>query len=61
MVAAFHDGDGGYQGQLGLPLQVGDGGDAHVAHGGLDLVEAGLHVVMEGAGGFPPSFAYGQL
>ena len=48
--AAFHDGDGGHQGQLGFPLEVGDGGDTAVAHGGLDLVQGGLHVVVEGAG-----------
>ena len=40
VVAALHDGDGGYQGQLGFPLQVGDVGNANVAHGGLDLVRS---------------------
>ena len=38
MVAALHNGDGGNQRQLGIPLQIGDVGHAHVAHGALDLV-----------------------
>ena len=47
MGAAFDDGHGGNQRQLGIALQVGDIGHAHVAHGGLDLIKACLHVVME--------------
>ena len=50
MVAAFYDGDGGYQGQLGLGLEILEVGDAAVAHGGLDLVEAAFHIVVEAAG-----------
>ena len=50
MVSALYDGDGGDQGQLGIPLEVGDVGDTHVAHGGPDLIEGGFHVVVEGAG-----------
>ena len=50
MVSAFYDGDGGHQGELGVPLEVGDVGHAYVAHGGADLVEGGFHVVVEGAG-----------
>ena len=48
--AAFDDGGGGDQSQLGIPLQVGDVDDTHVAHGALDLVQGSLHIVMEGAG-----------
>ena len=50
MVAALDDGGGRHQRQLGIPLQVGDGDHAAVAHGGLDLVQGGLHIVMQGAG-----------
>ena len=50
MVSAFYDGDGGHQGELGVPLEVWDVGHAYVAHGGADLVEGGFHVVVEGAG-----------
>ena len=50
MVSAFYDRDGGHQGELGVPLEVGDVGHAYVAHGGADLVEGGFHVVVEGAG-----------
>ena len=50
MIAALHNGDGGNQGELGVPLQVWDVGHTHVAHGGFDLVQGGFHVVMEGAG-----------
>ena len=50
MVSAYYDGDGGHQGELGVPLEVGDVGHAYVAHGGADHVEGGFHVVVEGAG-----------
>src|SRR5699024_8460439 len=50
VVVAFYDGDGGYQGQLGLGLEILEVGDTAVAHGGLDLVEAALHIVVEAAG-----------
>ena len=33
VVAALHDGDGGYQRQLGVLLQIGNVGHAHIAHG----------------------------
>ena len=47
MVAAFHDGNGGYQSQLCFSLQVGQGQHTAVAHGGLDLIKAGFHIIME--------------
>ena len=50
MCAAFNDGDGGHQRQLSITLQVGNVDDTDVAHGGLDLVQRGLHVVVERAG-----------
>ena len=50
MVATLHNGGGGDQSQLGVPLEVGDRDDAAVAHGALDLIQAGFHVVVEGAG-----------
>ena len=50
MVAAFHNGDGGHQSQLGFPLQVGNGQHAAVAHGGLDLVQGCLHIVVQRTG-----------
>ena len=49
MGAAFHDGNGGHQSQLSFTLQIGDIDDTDVAHGGLDLVQGGLYVVMQGA------------
>ena len=50
MGAAFHNGHGGNQLQLGFSLQILDGDHAAVAHGGLDLVQAGLHVVVQSTG-----------
>ena len=49
MCAAFNDGDRGHQSQLSITLQVGNVNDTDVAHGGLDLVQRSLHVVVQGA------------
>ena len=56
MGAAFHDGDGGHQGQLGLFPQFGNGQGAAVAHGGTDLGQGGGHAVGQGAG-VQPTFS----
>ena len=48
--AALHHGGGGDQGEASLFPKFGDSGGAAVAHGGPDLVEGGLHVVVEGTG-----------
>ena len=50
VVAALDDGGSGDQGQLGVLLEIGDVNFAAVAHGGLDLVQRGFHVIVEGAG-----------
>ena len=50
MIAALHNGDGGNQRQLGIPLQIGDVGHAHVAHGGADFIQGAFHVVVERTG-----------
>ena len=50
MISALDDGDGGYQRQLGVLLEVGDVRHAYVAHGGLDLVQGRFHVVPQGTG-----------
>ena len=49
MGATFHNGNGGDQSQLGITLQVGDVNNTDIAHGGLDLVQRSLHIVVQGA------------
>ena len=49
MVSAFDDRRGGNEGHLRVAAQIGKVCNAAVAHGGLHLVEAFLHVVVERA------------
>ena len=50
VISALDDGDGGYQRQFGVLLEVGDVRHAYVAHGGLDLVQGRFHVITQGTG-----------
>ena len=50
MGAAFYNGNGRNQSQFGIPVQIGNGGDTAVAHGGLDLIEGSFHIVVQGTG-----------